>query len=115
MNKEISGLSINQAIKLLPKKIGDRRLELIPGCAGQMFNVSYRGESGFGPTAWNYTLGKAIRSMLRKIKCNNCGTVVEEDQECGRPATWQVGGDDYHARVYCSKKCKKEKLLGGVK
>jgi hypothetical protein len=111
MIKDISDLSIHKATKLLPKKIGDRRLILTPGCAGQIFNVEYRGESGFGPTAWNYTLGKAIRSMLRKIKCNNCEAVPETDQECGRPATWQVGGDDYHARVYCSQRCKKEKLL----
>jgi hypothetical protein len=112
IKKDISKLSINQAVKLLPKKLGDRGLIFIPGCVGQTFDAYYEGKSGFGPTVWNYTLGKAIRSLLRRIKCENCGAVPETNQECGIPARWQVHGEDYKAKVFCSKRCKESKLRG---
>jgi len=112
--KDIRKLTINQAVKLLPKKIGDRRLMFVPDCAGQSFIGYYKGDSGYGPRSYGgYTLGGAIRKLLRVIKCDSCGAVLETDQECGVPARWQVHGDanEFNIKVFCSKRCKEHYLL----
>jgi hypothetical protein len=103
--KDIKFLTIHQTVKRLPKKIDDRHLKFTPGCGGQSFNASYEGKSGFGPTAWEYTLGKAARALLRLIKCAQCGMVETEDNECGRSSHWHVVGERENTLVFCSLKC----------
>jgi hypothetical protein len=105
---DISKLTITQTVALLPKQIGGLSLRMAPGCSSQSFNVSYSNKDG-AFVELNCTLGKALRSMLRQIKCEECGFVPNKSEECGRKAVWQYTVEfdivpKY--RLFCCNSCK---------